>query len=45
MIFSRETWTLIENGAALQRVREGLNAFPDGTRKQTLIYLREVPQT
>jgi hypothetical protein len=45
LILSRETWTLIENGAALQRVREGLNPSPDGAGKQTLIYLREVPQT
>ena len=45
MILSRETWTLIENGAALQRVREGLNASPHGAGKQTLIYLREAPQT
>jgi hypothetical protein len=45
IILSKETWTLIENGAALQRVREGVNASPDGAGKQTLIYLREGPQT
>jgi hypothetical protein len=45
IILSRETWTLIENGAALERVREGAKGSPDSTGKQTLIYLREVPQT
>jgi hypothetical protein len=40
ILLSKETWTLIENGAALQRVREGVNASPDGAGKQTLIYLR-----
>ena len=45
IIRSRETWTLIENGTVLQRVREGLNASPDGFEKQTLIYLRTAPQT
>jgi hypothetical protein len=41
IILSKETWTLIENGAALQRVRERAN----GNEKQTLIYLREAPRT
>ena len=45
IILSKEIWTLIENGAALQRVRERENASPDGARKQTLIYLREAPPT
>jgi hypothetical protein len=36
---SQETWTLIENGAALQRVRES----KDTGEKQTLIYLRQQP--
>jgi hypothetical protein len=49
IILSKETWTLIENGAALQRVRERVNtsgdAPDDGDGKQTLIYLREAPQT
>jgi hypothetical protein len=36
---SKETWTLIENGAALQRVREPL----DKGEKQTLIYTRQQP--
>lgn len=40
IILSKETWTLIENGAALQRVRERA----DGGEKQTLIYLRKAPQ-
>jgi hypothetical protein len=35
---------LIENGTALQRVREPLSAPLDGTGKQTLIYLKETPQ-
>jgi len=35
-IRSSETWSLIEDGAALKRVRER----SDGTQKQTLIYLR-----
>jgi hypothetical protein len=42
---SQETWTLIENGAALERVREPLSGSPDGAGKQTLIYLREAPQS
>jgi len=45
ILLSRETWTLIENGAALQRVREGAKGSPDSTTKQTLIYLRGAPQT
>ena len=44
IILSRETWTLTENGAALQRERENLSAPEDGSRKQTLIYLRKSPQ-
>jgi hypothetical protein len=36
MLFSRETWTLLENGAVLQRVRER----SEGGEKQTLIYIR-----
>jgi hypothetical protein len=40
-ILSKETWTLIENGAALQRVRERA----DGSEKQIQIYLREAPQS
>jgi hypothetical protein len=40
IILSRERWTLIENAAALERVREGA---PDGIGKQTLIYLRQMP--
>ncbi len=35
-IRSNETWSLIEDGAALKRVRER----SDGSQKQTLIYLR-----
>ncbi len=45
IILSKETWTLIENGAVLKRVREPRNASPDGTGRQTLIYLREAPET
>jgi hypothetical protein len=45
IILSKETWTLIENGAALERVREGLKTAPDGSGKQTLIYLRQAPPT
>ena len=45
ILLSKETWTMIDNGAALQRVRERVSASPDGAGKQTLIYLREAPQT
>ncbi len=45
IILSKETWTLVDNGAELQRVREGVNASSDGPAKQTLIYLRQAPQT
>ena len=38
VIFSRETWMLIDNGTALERSRER-----SGGEKQTIIYLREVP--
>ena len=41
ILLSKEIWTLIENGTALQRVREGVHASPDGAGKQTIIYLRE----
>lgn len=44
VILSKETWTLIENGAALQRDRENLDESARGGRKQTLIYLRQPPQ-
>jgi hypothetical protein len=36
ILLSKETWTLIDNGTVLQRVR-GLS---DGGEKQTLIYTR-----
>jgi len=45
ILLSRETWTLIENGAAIERVRESPEAFLSSSGKQTLIYIREVPQT
>ena len=45
VILSKETWMLIENGAVLQRVRQNLNASPDKSAQQTLIYLREPPQS
>jgi hypothetical protein len=41
IILSSETWTLIENGAALQRVRQ----LADGEKTETLIYLRQPSQT
>jgi hypothetical protein len=41
IILSKETWTLIENGAALQRVRE----LTESGDRQTLIYLRQPPQS
>jgi len=44
VLLSKETWTLIDNGAALQRDRESLNPAP-GTQKQTLIYLRQPTET
>jgi hypothetical protein len=37
IIRTKETWTLIEDGAALERIRERL----DGGEKQTLIYQRQ----
>jgi len=40
ILHSKETWTLVEDGAALQRVRER----SDGGEKQTLIYLPQPPQ-
>jgi len=43
ILLSKETWSMIENGAALQRVREGLSPSSDATGRQTLIYLREAP--
>lgn len=36
-LLSKETWSLIEDGAALQRVRE----YSDGQATQTLVYLRQ----
>jgi hypothetical protein len=45
ILLSRETWTLLENGAVLERVREPLDTPAVGTRKQTLIYLRQSPQS
>jgi hypothetical protein len=41
ILLSRETWTLIENGAALERSRE---RNEDRAGKQTVIYLREAPK-
>ena len=43
IILSKETWTLIENGAALERCRER-NESADRAGKQTIIYLREPPR-
>ena len=39
VILSQETWTLIENGAALERRRDR-----QGGAKDVIIYLREVPK-
>jgi hypothetical protein len=36
ILLSKETWTLLENGAVLQRVRER----SEGGEQQTLIYTR-----
>jgi hypothetical protein len=41
ILLSNETWTLIDNGAVLQKVREMLNRSAPG--KQTIIYLRIAP--
>ena len=43
IILSKETWTLIENGVALESCRER-NGSPDRAGKQTIIYLREPPK-
>ena len=43
ILHSRETWTLIENGATLKREREALNATTSENQKQTLIYLKQPP--
>jgi hypothetical protein len=43
IILSRETWTLIQNGDALERCRER-NGTQDRTGKQTIIYLRDAPK-
>ena len=40
VILSRETWTLIESGAALERRRQRNGA----AREQTVIYLRDTPE-
>jgi hypothetical protein len=42
---SREKWTLIQNAAALERVREDSQASLAGSERQILIYLRKAPQT
>ncbi len=39
ILHSEETWTLVENGAVLQRIRTGLKSG----RTQTLIYLKARP--
>lgn len=41
VILSTETWTLIDGGAALERVRQPAG----GGEKQTLVYLRQTPQS
>jgi hypothetical protein len=42
IILSKETWTMIENGAALERCRER-NGTRDRVGKETIIYLRGAP--
>ena len=42
IILSRETWTLVENGVALERCRERSGTPGDG--KQRILYLRETPK-
>jgi len=42
ILLSKETWTMTENGAVLERVREGLSAPSAGAGRQTLSYLRQV---
>ena len=44
IFLSRETWTLLENGAVLERVHEPLTTPAGRAGKQTLIYLRQAPQ-
>ena len=43
VILSKEIWTLMENGAALERCREH-NGTGDRAGKETIIYLREAPK-
>jgi len=44
ILLSRETWTLSENGAVLERVRESLDAPAGEAGKRTLIYVRQALQ-
>lgn len=41
ILLSKETWTLIDNGAALQRDRENSGAKGEGAGRQTLVYVRQ----
>ena len=43
VLASKEEWTLIEGGAALQRVRHPAHESTAPKEKQTLIYLKDVP--
>ncbi len=43
VILSKETWTLVENGSALEIDRETANVDGSRTPNQTLIYLRQTP--
>ena len=43
VILSKETWTLVENGSALDIDRETSNVDGSHTPNQTLIYLRQTP--
>jgi hypothetical protein len=41
ILLSQETWTLIDDGAALERVRERR----DGSDRQVVVYLRQTPKS
>ena len=45
ILLSRETWTLAAEGAALKVEREDLDSAGNGTRKQTLLFLRQPSTT
>ena len=45
VLHSRETWTLIENQALLQRERESVGAAANEAKVQTFIYMRQPIQS